>query len=469
MATFFVQCPMISSSTSSSTSSSSPSYVPNFSGLVNKQAASYELIADSLGSLDPMIVAKIRAEEQHKARQGQGQQQQRKRNRSGQNEGSKRSRNNNNNNSDKDYYKEGDDDDHNHNHNNKKHGHNDDDDDVDDDDDWQDPYGLIKHSRRGGPPLPVLIKKTELAVVDLKVLVKHSDIPKDSKQMLVERLERYHLKAKVASRQMQVLQSRTEGCLDGLVIRNMYLIRELDRLQHQQELLRKERTFGLWDRLINLASGGTGTGLATSERKVVQLYQSSMEDARRNVRDLIFKTQLVVESLDILEDTLMSISELTVLEKKQQRSGHSEVMAQIWTRLGGNRLEVESFGDNLDLLENMDGQRMAAKGQISAALLKLTSFEIEMGNLNEKIADAVIVGASQQQPLVPSSSIPTEQQQQQQEEEGLGVEASSLREHIEHIEVVSRRLKYRSFIADETLRARANGGGDGDDDGSSSL
>ncbi|KAF9136326.1 hypothetical protein BGW39_000042 [Mortierella sp. 14UC] len=357
-----------------------------------------------------------------------------------------------------------------------------DDDDGGEDDD--DPYGLSIHGSNfegGKIPLPLVLKRAELAVVDLKVLVGHSSLPDPARSLLVKQLESFHNQAKVTSRKLQFLQARANGCVDGLVIRNVYLTVELDRLEGQRERLLGEGEGG---------SGGGGKGgvlgriweffagthadleVASSENKLRQLYQGTMEDASNHVRDLILQVQDVLQSLDTMDQTLANIHELTTKERKQQKNAQGEVLSQLWAQLGGHRIQREMYKDNLHLLQDMDGQRKATVGQIQSALWKLNDFEAEIGVLRERIVEAVVDGAFQETVAASSSSdsestgtdsfedtvkAPTEDKDNSNNKaRARRISTVSLRAHIQQIDRVTSRLKERSFLAETVIKAQAD-------------
>ncbi|KAG0333276.1 hypothetical protein BG000_009311 [Podila horticola] len=380
-----VSCPSL-------TSSPSGIHIPPFAELVNKQANSYELLAESLGSLKPGTKTTRTSWRGKKGSEtvipGGGD---------------------------------------------------------------EDPYGMALYVK--GMPLPLLLKRAELAVVDLKVLVKHSALAEPSKHLLVEQLASFHTHAKVAGRKLQFLQARANGCVDGLVIRNVYLTVELDRLEEDQRIL-KEQQESSWGRVWNLLSGSNDLQLVASEVKLHQLYQTTMSDARDHIRDLIVQAQDVLQSLDALDQILSTIHEITTKEKHHQNKAHDKILAQLWSILGGNRLEKSFYRDNLELLQDMEGQRKATVGQIQAALWKLTDFEAEIGILREKLVGATIdtavgkagkEGATTKFPEGGSDNGIS----------SLGSDASSLRAHIQQIDLVTGRLKERSFLADALIKEQA--------------
>ncbi|KAF9200733.1 hypothetical protein BGZ49_009024 [Haplosporangium sp. Z 27] len=165
-----------------------------------------------------------------------------------------------------------------------------------------------------------------------------------------------------------------------------------------------------------------------------------MTEARNHLRDLIFKAQEVLQSLNELDTILSTINEIVVQESSQQNRKHEDTLAQIWTIFGINRLEIEYYRENLALLRELEGQRKAAVGQIQSAVWKLTDFEAEFGILREKIVDGIVSSSEDGGPPViegPNDS-----------KSGLGeVATMPLKVHIQQIELVTNRLKDRSFLS----------------------
>ncbi|KAG0354212.1 hypothetical protein BGZ54_001748, partial [Gamsiella multidivaricata] len=280
---------LIDCSRSSSSSDLGMLHIPNFAELVNKQAASYEMIADTLSALNPGFLPKNKRK---RVRDKLGRLLGRKSKPKG-SSGSSRTQGESGSGgwdlSGNTAGEEGEGDG-----GEEEEGEG---------EEADDPYGLSVHTRQSGPPMAMLLKRAELAVVDLKVLVKHSTLAEEAKELLVGQLQAFHTRAKTTTRQMQFLQARANGCVDGLVIRNVYLRIELDQLERQQRRLLgggSEEGLGLgvgrvWDRVLDFFAGTLGMEIAASEKKLQQLYVSTMEDARNHIRDLIMQSQEVLQ------------------------------------------------------------------------------------------------------------------------------------------------------------------------------
>ncbi|KAF9099893.1 hypothetical protein BGX23_009748 [Mortierella sp. AD031] len=189
-----------------------------------------------------------------------------------------------------------------------------------------------------------------------------------------------------------------------------------------------------------------------------------MEDAKNHVRDLILQVQDVLQSLDAMDQTLSNIHDLTTQERRQQNKEQIEVLSQLWAQLGGHRMQREMYRENLDLLQNMDGERKATVGQIQSALWKLTDFEAEIGVLRERIVDAVVDEALQGTTTEPLEETVKAPPPLDDDKENMASGPSghrrmstvSLRAHIQQIDRVTSRLKERSFLAESMVKAQAD-------------
>ncbi|KAG0236236.1 hypothetical protein BGW42_003881 [Actinomortierella wolfii] len=315
--------------------------------------------------------------------------------------------------------------------------------------------------RTPGMPLPILLKKAEMAVVDLKVLIRHSGLSEQTKLLLVERLESFHTRARVTGRKLQVLQTRANGCIDSLVIRNTFLVRELDRLSHEQQNARQSF---FWKLLLGPVED---IAIENSNRQLQAIYQHTMGEARDQVRKMIQQSQDVLQDLDALDTLLTSIQDLVTKEQAIQRKAKDEILAILWTHIGFNRVEMRLYNENLELLQDLAKQRKQTRGRVHATLWKLTEFETELGLLREKMFDAVMdpalgplspkVEPDKISGTAPMSTKAEEEESQKSgnpQEEGpvtVGLYshkniARVLRSHIEQIDQVTNRLRDRSLV-----------------------
>jgi hypothetical protein len=116
-------------------------------------------------------------------------------------------------------------------------------------DSGRDSYGLEARTAASGKeslPLHMSLKMAELAVIDLKVAAKHSLLPFETRTLLVEHLGAFHDAAKVNTRKLQYLEARNKGWVEGAIVRNMLLSTELKQLE---EMSTKAMDIDIWTRV----------------------------------------------------------------------------------------------------------------------------------------------------------------------------------------------------------------------------
>ncbi|KAF9429042.1 hypothetical protein BGZ76_001927 [Entomortierella beljakovae] len=174
-----------------------------------------------------------------------------------------------------------------------------------------------------------------------------------------------------------------------------------------------------------------------------------MDEAQTHIRDLIFRAKEVLQSLDALDNNLITIGEIVTKESKVQNRQYGDVLAQVWTHLGGFQLEKKLHFNNLMLLRGLGGQRKQTVGQVQAALLKLTEFESEIGFLRERVVDASMEASDNN-----NNGPRTIKNPEDSGSKRLGT--LSLKAHIQQIDQVTDRLKARSFLYDAVAEAQWN-------------
>jgi len=190
-------------------------------------------------------------------------------------------------------------------------------------------------------------------------------------------------------------------------------------------------------------------------QKIQQLYQGTMEEARTHVRDLIMQTQDVLQNLDTMDQVLSSIHDVVTKERREQNKAHDETLALLWSKLGGNKVQKGFHKENLELLVDMENQRKSTVGQIQTALWKLTEFEAEIGTLRERVVDAAVGGVEDNEGKE-TLKVESPSEVEEKAREARLSSAAALRGHIQQIELVTDRLKERSFLADMVVKEQAD-------------
>jgi hypothetical protein len=111
---------------------------------------------------------------------------------------------------------------------------------------------------------------------------------------------------------------------------------------------------------------------------------------------LRFREKAEVSMLHLvhLEERLADLHIVSHREKKDLMVAQEDVLAELWTLLGGNRKELRKIAANLDLLKNVDRYRKDALAHIMATLQTLYMLDADMEELRLRVVALDIVEAS---------------------------------------------------------------------------
>lgn len=88
----------------------------------------------------------------------------------------------------------------------------------------------------------------------------------------------------------------------------------------------------------------------------------------------------------------MVLHEITHRENKDLTAAQEDILAELWTLLGGNRGELRKMKLNLDLLKNVDRYRKKALAHVVTTLQTLHTLDADMEELRTRVAAPDIVG-----------------------------------------------------------------------------
>jgi hypothetical protein len=135
---------------------------------------------------------------------------------------------------------------------------------------------------------------------------------------------------------------------------------------------------------------------ATSRKQQVMTstFNDAMDMLSTQISRLVLEAEANIENLNDLEERLSALHELASREVITEKSDREELLAQLWTILGGNRKELKNFNENLAILKNVGTYRNQARLHVTATLQTLQSLSEDMEDLRERVATPGLVGES---------------------------------------------------------------------------
>jgi hypothetical protein len=136
---------------------------------------------------------------------------------------------------------------------------------------------------------------------------------------------------------------------------------------------------------------------AGGHNAVVATFTEAMDVFSHEMQQLILEAEGSFADLNMLEERLRAVHAVIVGEDSLVSAVKTELLAELWSRLGGNRRGLRGLDRNLEFLQNLGIHRGQALGHVVSALQALETMTEDMEDLRRRIA--VLLLASGQIPV----------------------------------------------------------------------
>lgn len=127
---------------------------------------------------------------------------------------------------------------------------------------------------------------------------------------------------------------------------------------------------------------------------VTQTFTEAMNVLSSSMQRLVVEAEANLSNLDKLEERLGTLHELVSREDSSISSAKSELLSELWSRLGGNKKTLRGYDSHLVLLKNLSAYRKKALVHVVAALSTLQGMSEDMEDLRERVAAPEIAGSA---------------------------------------------------------------------------
>ncbi|PSR81572.1 hypothetical protein PHLCEN_2v6338 [Hermanssonia centrifuga] len=231
----------------------------------------------------------------------------------------------------------------------------------------------------GGSGLSLEIKRAEMATSDLVTLVKVSSLR--SKDRMAQYLEEFVADAKTTGRGLQKLSSRIGGAVD----REISILAVNDHALHTIEAHQDKSKSAL------AAFWPFSSTVATRE-VIIQTFTDAMSVLQTQMQRVVLEAEVSLTNLNNLEEKLSTLHEFVLRENEFISTAKSEMLAELWTVLGGNKRKLHGMDRHLQLLRGIGDYRKRAKAHVHAALQALQGMSEDMEDLRQRVAAPELVG-----------------------------------------------------------------------------
>ena len=129
-----------------------------------------------------------------------------------------------------------------------------------------------------------------------------------------------------------------------------------------------------------------------TQEAIIEMFLLSMDNIDTHMVRLRGEAEISMGHLMRLEEHLMVLHEVTHRDNKELTAAQEDVLAELWTWLGGNKPKLRKMNHNLDLLKNVEVYRKKALAHVVATLQTLHTLDADMEELRTRVAAPDIVG-----------------------------------------------------------------------------
>lgn len=126
---------------------------------------------------------------------------------------------------------------------------------------------------------------------------------------------------------------------------------------------------------------------------IAHTFDQAMSILSINMERLILEAEQCLHHLTDLEEQLTTLHYITTREDISISAAKSDLLEELWTRLGGNRKSLQNFDHNLEILKGLAAYRQQAFGHVLAAMQTLQAMSEDMEDIRERVAAPDLAGA----------------------------------------------------------------------------
>jgi hypothetical protein len=242
----------------------------------------------------------------------------------------------------------------------------------------------ILDASKDASDLPATIKDSQMAIRDLRILVRHSQLP--SRHQLDMEFEDFVATASEASTDLSRYNARIGAVVDRVINTNTWTMNVLRDIESD------DKSIGAVGRIYNAMTGAFVTTPPTLEQRIFDQYVLHINRDKDEIGGLIHTAQALLAVLTNMDERLDTIHSIAVGDDNAIRKKQDELLAHLWTKLGGNSASVKANNKKLSLLENVSVYRRRALKHVSETLLKLQEIQAELETLHEGVSAPEVLG-----------------------------------------------------------------------------
>ncbi|KAG4422395.1 hypothetical protein IFR04_004419 [Cadophora malorum] len=241
----------------------------------------------------------------------------------------------------------------------------------------QSKFEEVLEESAGGVSLPLDMKRGEASIRDLRQLVRYSQL--HSKNELVLEFDGFIETARIASYDLQKFNSHVGRAVDSVIATTRWTTRVLDGIQE------RDGSRGSINAFINDKLLAPFQPVKFTESVLLDQYIQHTRIVEEEINNLITEAQAILMVLTNLEDRLDVIHGIATRDDMHTKALKEEVLAELWTMVGGNRGKINKMDKKLNLLQQVSIYRKTAYAHVSGTIIRLQAMGAGLEDLRERV------------------------------------------------------------------------------------
>lgn len=130
----------------------------------------------------------------------------------------------------------------------------------------------------------------------------------------------------------------------------------------------------------------------TNSKSVSRLFDQSMTLLEQSMTRLMQEADYAFQLLDSLENGLETIHAITSSEDMKLTADKEDLLAELWSVLGGNRRQLAKYDQHLILLHGIQNYRRRALAHVTGAIAALQLMEGDLSDLRARASAPELLG-----------------------------------------------------------------------------
>ncbi|KAG4435282.1 hypothetical protein IFR05_009242 [Cadophora sp. M221] len=241
----------------------------------------------------------------------------------------------------------------------------------------QSKFEEVLEESAGGVSLPLDMKRGEASIRDLRQLVRYSQL--HSKNELVLEFDGFIETARIASYDLQKFNSHVGRAVDSVIATTRWTTRVLDGIQE------RDGSRGSINAFINDRLLAAFQPVKFTESVLLDQYIQHTRIVEEEINKLIIEAQAILLVLTNLEDRLDVIHGIATRDDMHTKALKEEILAELWTMVGGNRGKLNKMDRKLGLLQQVGIYRKTAYAHVSGTIIRLQAMGAGLEDLRERV------------------------------------------------------------------------------------